>query len=418
MKKARLIVAGAVVFLAAYSCDRFSRTQPPPSEVFLATTGFQPAGPPFRVRLSTPTTFELDAPAGARLTFPDTDGAPVVLSPRRELVRFEGGKAFWGEKEFGRRVRIAPGARTLRINDKPYAGTIELVPEKQLAINELSCEEYLLGVVGNEARADFELAALRAQAIASRTYATYQWSFRKNGEYHLVDTTASQVYGGAGEVPERVRRAVAETCGLVLTYEGRIFQAYYHSTCGGNTTVAQKYFNEPDIPPLRGASCIFCRKSPAHDWVADFHERSVRDALAAHAGVRECLAKAGQTLGKIVRIEPATTAGDIYPEYLRVVHENGSCAIHAPVLRSIINGIGRNQEFKSPALTAGDVRGDILHLEGHGWGHGVGMCQYGAQGQALDGKDFFAILLYYYPDATLMRAWAAKPAMAVAALEP
>jgi stage II sporulation protein D len=308
-------------------------------------------------------------------------------------------------------VRLSSAGAPLRINKRPYPGVLELIPSEKLVINEVGMETYLLGVIGKESYTDFEYAALRAQAVASRTYALYQVLFYTKRPWHVEDNTSSQMYAGSGGVADRIRKVVAETRGLVLTYEGKVFQSYFHSTCGGNTTKAGKFYRDADVTPLAGTSCSFCRPSPdrpfrpTYTWEADYSEPSVRRALAAHPEARAAMRRHGVKLGRITGIEPILDPGDIHAEYVRIYHEFGRFELFSPILQQTCNSLGAERLFKSVAITGCELRGDILHFKGRGYGHGVGMCQFGAQGQALEGRNFIAILNYYYPEAVLMQAW-------------
>ena len=410
MGKATWVFLSCLLLFGLYSCHYVLRGGRSAAPELLLTTPFRPGGPDLRIRLSVDDGAILEARDTVTVTPVGSSEQPGELAPRSEPLTFTEGKAGWGAAEFTGRVRLSSAGADLRINDHPYGGVIELVPQQKLVINEIDCEDYLLGVVGKECYPSFEYAALRAQAIASRTYALYNRLFRRNREYHLKDTVYSQVYGGSGNVPDRVRRAVAETCGLVLSYQGRIFQAYCHSTCGGNTTAAAKYLREPDLPPLRGVSCPYCQNSPKYAWIAEYREKRLRQSLADYPAIRDALAKHGMKLGRITALEPILTEHDIYPEYFRVVHTEGSLEVHAPTLQNVCNGLTETKTFLSVAVTACTPNKELLTVEGHGSGHGLGLCQYGAQGQALRGRNYLSILTHYYPGASLMRAWEPDPA--------
>jgi len=404
MKKAKALASAALLGLILYSCHYYLTTPQRAARSLLSDDTFLPGGPIIRVKLS--------VASGAILTAPDeliisAGGISKRLPPRSAPLSFETGRIRWGDLVFSSITELQSTGKPLRINEAVYRGAIELIPSEGLVVNKLSCEEYLLGVVGHESPPRFEPAALRAQAIASRTYVLYQYLFRTKSLWHVTDTTTSQVYGGHGTIPSSVRRAVAETCGLVLSYRGRIFQAYYHATCGGNTTRASRYFAERDIPPLKGTICKWCRKSPFYTWEAEYQEPVVRRALAAHSAVRRALAQSGVTLGPIKAFEPLLEPGDRWARYVRVIHKNGSFELLVPLLRSILNNLTGDGRFRSMAFDTArvDPATHIVRFHGHGCGHGVGLCQYGAQGQALAGRDYVTILLHYYPGATLLKAW-------------
>lgn len=399
---------------------------------------FKPAGPAVRVRLKQIARRAaegggvfLQSTCPLRAIFPGGQLPPLSLGPCDGTVKFEGGALKWhaGQDSAApfvtpHRVRLVLAEPTgcFYIDKDPYTGVLEFAPDKALVVNELDFETYLLGVVGSEMPARFQIDALRAQAIASRTYALYNWLFiGARRAWHLDDDTFSQVYRGQAAANARVKAVVAETCGLVMVYGDKVFQAYYHSTCGGNTRKASataEFAKEPDIQPLEGTTCTFCSESSAYAWQEEYNERHVRDALAARAGGK-------LALGRITAIEPVApvAGGGIYANHVRITHDRDPrrpIDILATIFRSALNSV-REGSCKSTAFTAFRVHGDVLRVEGRGFGHGVGMCQYGAQGQARRGRDYLRILRYYYPGIGFMRAWsreaqAAQGAAAAAGL--
>ncbi len=400
------LLLGLILF-ACYSCHYYMRAHRRASRAILAGTSFKRIGPPVRVRLSVASGFTLQAPGRVRVTDVKTGRATVEPAPQGSTVQFDPETITWGDRSFAGHVRIAAEGSRLQLNGIPYGGVIELIPAQQAVINEVPCEEYVVGVVGNEMYASAGVDALRAQAIACRTYAIYHRIFRSTGSWHINDE--AQIYRGYANVADRVSKAVAETCGLVLTYQGKIFQSYFHSTCGGNTTRASKYFREPDLPPLSGTRCEYCTGSDHFRWKVEYREENVRRILGAHGAVKEELAQAGLQLGRITEIEPLLEPHDAYPEYFRVTFDthsqSGSFEIHAPLLRALLNELEPKNRFRSVAVAPCRLSGAMLRFVGRGWGHGVGMCTFGAQGQAAAGRDFVTILKHYYPGSTILRAW-------------
>jgi len=193
---------------------------------------------------------------------------------------------------------------------------------------------------------------------------------------------------------------VAETSGLVLTWQGKIFQAYFQATCGGETAPAWRYFREAEIPPLRGVKCPYCRESPYWSWVVAYREKDVRKALS-----RELSSLGIQGIGPILNIVPLRRRGELYPAYFRIEHEKGSFEVEALFLRKILNSVPPKGKFLSVAVTEVVRRGAVFEMHGRGWGHGVGLCQYGARRLAQSGWNFWQILSYYFPGAELTRVW-------------
>ncbi len=410
-----------------------------PARALLTPGEFKPAGPMIRVRLKSIAKlaqlregFFLQASSPLKAIFPDGQLPPLSLGPCDGTVKFADGAFQWQTGQGAAtpfasayRIRLVPTEPSayFYINKDPYAGVLEFAPDKSpdkcLVINELDFESYLVGVVGSEMPPRFELEALRAQAIASRTYALYNWLFiRERRAWHLDDNTFSQVYRGHAAVNARIRAVVAETCGLVMAHGDKVFQAYYQSTCGGNTRKAAataEFATEADIPPLSGVTCTWCSAvSPAYRWQEEYHEKHVRAALKAAT-------KGKLETGRITALAPVAPpeGNGIYVNYVRVAHDRDGrrpVDVLAVTLKNALNSV-REGSCKSTAFIAFSVEGDIIRVEGRGFGHGVGMCQWGAQGQAREGRDFLKILRYYYPGTGFMRAWSrdASPAQGAAA---
>lgn len=291
-----------------------------------------------------------------------------------------------GDKEIsGSAVSVEPaGGSRIYINERIFRGGITVLrDERKLAvINAVELEEYLYGVIRNEVSTWWPMEALKAQAIAARTYAINQINESKRKYYDVTADVSSQVYGGIFSEKWRTNRAVEETRGKVLTYNGAIFPAFFHATCGGSTFDAAYLWNI-DLPPLKGVKCRWCRKSPHFYW-----ERwiPVREAEAK-------LAAAGYPVGDVIGFEASKR--DPFSARileLKVKGSNEEAAILAKDFRRIIGSdIVRSTSFKVTLV------GDYVAFEGLGWGHGVGLCQWGAYYMSRDGKKAAEILEYYYP---------------------
>ncbi|MCA1635985.1 MAG: SpoIID/LytB domain-containing protein [Acidobacteria bacterium] len=189
----------------------------------------------------------------------------------------------------------------VRFNEKPYRGRLEVFANTRgtlTVVNELSLEEYVRGVVPNElSPGGFPaLEALKAQAVAARTYALSNLGRYQADGFDLLPTTRSQVYGGRSTEHPLTDRAVAETRGRVATFDGKPINALYTSTCGGHTENGENIFGGDPVPYLRAHECALedgdgfdsasvrtARELP--DIKSAEHASSARDAalLAAHA---------------------------------------------------------------------------------------------------------------------------------------
>ncbi len=283
------------------------------------------------------------------------------------------------------RVRLSPlQEECVGVNGKLYRGQIDLVKiaEGLDVINRVELEDYLKGVIPKEMHQFWPFAVIEAQSIASRSFAVYQALRRKSKEYDLAADTFSQVYGGRSAEKWRTSRAVQATRGKVLVYEGKVFPAYFHSTCGGHTQDALRLWGI-DLEPLKGVRCPWCRWSPYYRWRKRLSAKTILNALKkrgyAHIrridDVREGARDASGRL-EYVRIRSGKDWFDMSSEDFR-------SAVGKSVLKSSNFRIKKYPFF--------------YLFNGHGWGHGVGMCQWGAFGLSLKGRNAAKILEYYYP---------------------
>ncbi len=307
------------------------------------------------------------------------EGAP---STRRER------KVVFTASSIGTRpVKVSSAGAFIQVNGKSYRGTIELRNKKGglLVINDLNLEEYLQGVVAAEIPHDWEFEALKAQAVASRTYALYQKQISAGRPYDIVATVDGQVYSGKGGERESAVRAVRETEGMVLTYQGKIIPAFYHASCGGHTESAWELWGL-DAPYLRGVECDCQRISKYGAW-----EKRISTGVLASA-----LAKQGYRLKKISRVEIVgiTAAGRV--KQVDIHHAGGVARVPAETLRSAIGYAAIPSVFFEI-----ETEGDEIVISGRGLGHGVGLCQWGAREMAQRGRDYKAILMHYYPGTVL-----------------
>ena len=256
------------------------------------------------------------------------------------------------------------------------------------AINRLNIEDYLYGVVHHEVAPWWPMEALKAQAIAARTYALYQMEVSKPIEFDLKSSTSSQVYGGSTTEKFRTKRAVDLTAGEVLVYQGKIFPAYFHATCAGVTAGAQELW-KIDLPPLTGgAHCKFCRLSPHFYW----------QARVPVSEIEEKMAKYGHPVGRILKIEEISKTPSGRVGSIRITGTAGDFVMAAKDFRIWIGG----DKIRSTLFTI-SIKDDVAGFDGRGWGHGVGMCQWGALGQAILGHDHESILKFYYPGAEIVQ---------------
>ena len=304
------------------------------------------------------------------------------LSPGREGIRL-------GERVFPlKRIRFIPQQYFSLYRDKKerkYRGAVDvfLTPERRLLfVNTVDLEEYIKGVLYHEVSHRWPLEAIKAQAVAARTYAIYQVQQNKNKDYDMTNDIYSQVYGGKSSERYRTNLAVERTKGKILVFEGKVLPAYYHATCGGFTENVKEVWNH-DLYPLKGVRCVFCSNSPHYFWKKNVQLKDIQDKLN----------KSGNKIGLIQNIEvrERTLSGRI--KTLDITGRAGEkISISGKAFRDIL---GPNE------LRSNDYRvfmkGYYCDFVGKGWGHGVGMCQWGAMGMAQQQYTYDQILTYYYP---------------------
>lgn len=332
-----------------------------------------------------------------------------------EPLRADAAGLAWGDRRFGvREAAIIPENPldgTVTVDGVPFPGSMRVIVRDRTlvtVVNHLDLETYLSGVLGSEVPLEWPLEAIKAQAVAARTYALYRIRTASPlAPYDLTATTESQVYGGwrkerTGAERARLRAALSETRGQALTFAGRIFQANYHAVCGGHTDPAWMLVGGEAVTPLRGVPCDYCRRAirlPAvaakYRWAFQIPEPELRKRLRKIPGwaVPEDLRVAGLSP---IPVGPGGHAGEVEI----TLQGSRSEKVPAKELRAAIGW----EHLLSPAFTA--VRkGDDFLFEGKGWGHGGGMCQWGVWAMAHDNFTASEILLYYYPGSEIEKLY-------------
>lgn len=290
-------------------------------------------------------------------------------------------------KVFG--VRLQPQrSPAIYLNGRKFRGAVDIIRQsnkKLLAINHLDVEEYVCGVLYHEVAPWWPMEALKAQAICSRTFALHQAAANAHKDYDLVSTVYSQVYGGRASERGRTSKAVTLTKGKVLTYKNKVFPSFYHATCAGHTEDAAKLWNI-NIPPLRGRECRFCQRSAHFRWKKKVSLKQIEKALE----------KAGFKVGliKSFRIIDRDVSARITD--LEITSTRGKIKLNANRFRLAVGP----QLIRSANFTV-QIKKKQAIFEGLGWGHGVGMCQWGAFFMARKGFNAEQILDFYYPQSKI-----------------
>ncbi len=291
------------------------------------------------------------------------------------------------------RIRLVPGdpQHYLSVAGNAYRGQIEISlgrePGTLLVVNYVPLEEYLLGVVPNEVPYQWPLEALKAQAVAARTFALYKMSGRADDPYDLDASMYSQVYRGLGSERDSTTRAVSLTRQIIAVYQGRFIAAFYHSNCGGQTADVREVWGG-NIDYLEGTACGFCQDGPHFSWQVTLSDQEIARALTQHnVAVRGLLGL------KISGYHSDGRAREII-----VRQAGGETRVPASIFRMALGP----DKIKSTIFQVRQAGRDFI-FAGKGWGHGVGLCQEGALGMAQAGYGFEDILKHYYPGIEIRR---------------
>ena len=330
----------------------------------------------------------------------------------------------------------------ITVEDKRYRDFIKIQRESQslLVINLIDIEHYLYGVVPREMPASFPMEALKAQAVAARTYTLNNLNKHGSEGYNLCDTTHCQVYGGIDGEHTRTNEAVDATKGIVITYNGSIIDAVYHSNSGGHTEDSAEAWGNY-FPYLIGVEDEFSKNQPNSDWSFTIESSALNNKLKNN----------GIYIGDVVDLEIIETSPRGGVSKLKIVGTTGEEILNKGKIRQVlgndelkstwfsikrggpstsishvyaISGNSKNSQKIDPSKaisidknnTKSNVRNSTVMgkdkrvklidiykensngflIEGKGYGHGVGMSQWGAKKMAEDGYTYDEILKHYY----------------------
>ncbi len=325
--------------------------------------------------------------AGEAILVTNEVGAPLVMSLPVTVKTLKDGLLV-GEKLYQRLSFSASSA--VYVNNKPYRGLLELsVADKGiLVVNQLPLEEYLVGLINCEISSAWPIEAVKSQAIIARTYALNRKNSRMNAPYHLESSVIDQVYNGILIEDNRARRAVLETSGEVLTFGGEIMQAFYHSSCGGQTEDSENVWGA-SLSYLKGVECQYCLTSPSGTaWECKLSLKELEERLRL----------GGHKVSGLYDIKPGPLNLRGRLANVSLLAAKGSVTITGDQFRKAV-GYG---VIKSTRFIMKNNNNEIT-FSGSGNGHGVGLCQWGSKQRALDGFTSGEILAYYYPGTQLKK---------------
>ena len=419
------LAAGAT----ATACGAIPRRRRPAETAPAAAAGaaerMAASGGAIRVNVSSrePAT-TISATGPWRLT--DAGGSVLAGGPAGEVwsLRLEGGR-LRAVHEDGRATALAAGPLILRpldgdafatLGGKRWRGELHVVAgdSSPIVVNRLPLEDYLRGVVPLEIGTDrvSDRAAVQAQAVAARSYAVMRLA-NPSRPYDVFATVDDQVYGGVEAEREWSDEGVASTRGLVLSYGGEVVSAPYHSTCGGRTAETTEVWRGAGAPYLQsvsdavvGGSGHYCEISPRFRWTESWTASALRETVSRYVGRYASVPLDGLGTIRDLEIVDHTPTGRVAT--LAITTSTGRYRLERNeirfVLRNARGAILNSTYFSLETDRAADGALRTLTARGGGYGHGIGMCQWGAIGRARAGQDFREILRTYYPGTTVAAA--------------
>lgn len=286
-------------------------------------------------------------------------------------------------------VTGASGSQSVfNLNGRLYRGSLWVKPEtvkdkngasvtRLTAINVIDLEDYLMSVLPSEMPSSWPREALKAQAIAARSYAIANLGKYRSKGYDVQATVMDQAYRGASAETIASNRAVSETNGIVMKHAGKVVPGFFHSSSAGHTDVAEHVWTK-EVPYLKSVPDVD-HKSKYVLWERKFPMTQIDSSL-------------GKDVGTVLGLFPVHRSPAGRVKNLLVIGTKGS---------TFVSGTAVRQMFALPSTNFNVLAYQDSYLfKGQGFGHGLGMSQYGARGLADHGYNAAQILTYYYKDVT------------------
>jgi len=295
-----------------------------------------------------------------------------------------------------------PLSGVLNFNGRDYSGELAFLTKnsKILVVNYLDVEEYLKGVLSAEmgiAANENDFEALKAFAVCARNYSVMKMNENKK-HFDIYPDTRDQVYR-LTNYNTYIERAIKETSGLVLENGNDLAKIFYYSSCGGRTEDFRNVFSGIDqnhLQSIEDGQDHYCKISPSYSW----SERYSFQEIITHLRNAN-LITGDYNIFKSIDVKSRFRSGRI--NELEIIVSNGnnpkSVTLKGNNIRSVIRA--RSRGLLRSTLCDISTGNDEVIIEGRGYGHGVGLCQWGAIGQSRKGKKFREILYFYFPGTRL-----------------
>lgn len=272
---------------------------------------------------------------------------------------------------------------------------IKVYIAQEKRVQEMAFEDYVAGVVGGEIKNDWPLEAIKAQAIIARTFVLQFIDEKGQSRYknaHIsTDIEEAQAWN-ADAVNDRIKKAVRDTRGQVIVYKGKFVRTWFHSNAGGKTATPQEglNFKEGQTPYIQVVDSPDTGENvdaEAIKWTASFPKAKVLSALK----------EAGRPVNDFSKV----SIGEKGPSGRALTIQFDGAKVPAPELRLALG----STEMRSTLIDSIALEGDKLVVSGRGYGHGVGMSQWGAYVMAEEGKKAEDIINHYYKDVDIVKMW-------------
>ncbi|MBN2412361.1 SpoIID/LytB domain-containing protein [candidate division KSB1 bacterium] len=375
-----------------------------------------------------------------KLKVKDAEGKIQLTSSRGKNIVIRNALRISGSLITLRDIEVGTGFHFSRKEDRSYKGEIEIMfgdTGNLYAINVLTLESYLEGVLPGEMLSTFPLEALKAQAIAARTFFLYNFGRRyRDALYDVTDDVRSQVFIGAGKRDKKIETAVRQTRGLVLTYNGKLCSTPYSAICGGHTEFAENVWEGEGEPYLQGVLDELSSKSLPESFDLSQEEnvaKWVNSTPKVNCNVKEydtpkfvsystkyfrweqrysrpelegiIRQKTGHDIGSLIDIVPLErgVSGRLIEVKILGTMDSFTIRKELNIRQAFSKSTLYSACFVVEKIGGSNGLADEFVFKGAGWGHGVGMCQVGAAMMAFNHRKFAQILYHYYRGAKVDR---------------
>lgn len=329
-------------------------------------------------------TLRVTGPAGEQTVASGLNGEVEARALSKGFALYHQGQLLG---RFEGQLDVDNGVNTLVINGQLYRGNLRLLPapdqpDKLHVLNTVMLEDYLRSVVPSESPASWPLESLKAQALAARTYAVANWGKHQANGFDMRNDTADQMYKGVASEHPGTNAAVEATRGRIIQHGGRPITALFFSSSGGSTDSSAEVW---------GTALAYIQPRPDFDQASPRYRWQLQ---RSQAELQAAVRKLELNLGTIQDIIPLSRTPQGRVKELRIVGSQGNADVNANRFR-FAAGLYSTRWDVSASGSGSQRR---FTFDGGGWGHGLGMSQWGARQMAADGRSAAEIIHHYYTD--------------------